>query len=85
MTGPIRVTHPFHPLFGQVLDVVMHRHNWGEDRVYYRDGRGHLTSVPAGWTSVVCEDAFVAVAAGRSRFRVPDLVDLASLVGRLRS
>ena len=85
MTGPIRVTHPFHPLFGQVLDVVMHRHNWGEDRVYYRDGRGHLTSLPAGWTTVVSEDAFVAVAAGRSRCRAPDFVDLVALVGRLRS
>jgi len=85
VTAPVRVTHPFHPLFGQALDVVMHRHSWGEDRVYYRDGCGHLTSLPAGWTSVVAEDAFVAVAAGRSRFRASDLVDLAALVGRLRS
>ena len=84
-TAAIRVTHPFHPLCGQELDVVVHRHNWGEDRVYYRDGRGHLTSLPAGWTSVVPEDAFVAVAAGRSRFRVEDLVALAALVLRLRS
>ena len=82
---PVRVTHPFHPLFGQVLDiVVVHRHNWGEDRVYYRDGHGLLTSLPAGWTSVVPDDAFVAVAAGRSRFRVQDLVGLAALVLRLR-
>ena len=84
MTAPVRVTHPFHPLFGQALAVVVHRHNWGEDRVYYRDGRGQLTSLPAGWTSVVPEDAFVSVAAGRSRFRVQDLVDLAALVLRLR-
>ena len=83
-TAPVRVTHPFHPLFGQALDVVVHRHNWGEDRVYYRDGHGHLTSVPAGWTSVVPEDAFVAVAAGRSRFWVQDLVDLAALILRRR-
>jgi len=83
--GPVRVTHPFHPLFGQALDVVVHRHSWGEDRVYYRDGRGLLTSLPAGWTSVVPEDTFVAVAAGRSRFRVQDLVDLTALVVRLRS
>jgi hypothetical protein len=83
--GPVRVTHPFHPLFGQALDVVVHRHNWGEDRVYYRDGRGLLTSLPAGWTSLAREDGFVAVAAGRSRFRVQDLVDLAALVLRLRS
>jgi hypothetical protein len=38
-TAPVRVTHPFHPLFGQALDVVAHRHNWSEDRVYYREGR----------------------------------------------
>src|SRR3989304_4360968 len=68
-TAAIRVTHPFHPLFGQELEVVVHRHNWGEDRVYYRDRRGHLTSLPAGWTSVVPEDAFVTVAAGRGRVR----------------
>jgi Family of unknown function (DUF5372) len=37
---PVRVTHPFHPLFGQVLDIVVHRHDWGEDRIYYRDGHG---------------------------------------------
>ena len=65
--------------------MVTYRHNWGEDRVYFHDGRGHLTSLPAGWTSVVPEDAFVAVAAGRSRFRVPDLVELAAVVLRLRS
>jgi hypothetical protein len=63
----------------------MHRRNWGEDRIYYRDNGGHLTSLPASWTSVVAEDAFVAVAAGRARFRALDLVDLAALVGRLRS
>lgn len=84
MTGPVRVTHPFHPLFGRELDVVVHRHNWGEDRVYYQ-GRGSLTSLPACWTSVVPGDAFVAVAAGRSRFRAEDLVALAALVLRLRS
>ena len=71
MTAPVRVTHPFHPLFGQALDVVVHRHNWGEDRVYFRDGRGHLTSLPAGWTSVVPEDAFVAVGAVPESFYRP--------------
>jgi hypothetical protein len=41
--------------------------------------------LPAGWTSVVPEDVFVTVAAGRSRFLVEDLVALAALVLRLRS
>jgi hypothetical protein len=85
VTGPVRITHPFHPQFGETFDFVEHRHNWGEDRVFYRDPRGHLTSLPAHWTNVVCEDPFVVVSAGRSRFRVVDLLDLASLVSRIRS
>jgi len=44
-----------------------------------------LASLPARWTSVVPEDAFVTVAAGRSRFRVEDLIALVALVRRLRS
>ena len=85
MTRPVRITHPFHPHVGQEIDVVMQRPNWGEARVFYRDRGGHLASLPARWTSVVPEDPFVVVAAGRSRFRAADLVDLALLIGRLRS
>lgn len=85
MTGPIRITHPFHPQFGQEIDVVVRRPNWGEDRVFYRDRQGHVASLPARWTSVVAEDPLVVLGAGRSRFRVADLIDLVALVGRLRS
>ena len=85
MTAPVRVTHPFHPLVGQEIDVVERRHNWGEDRVFYRDRQGHMASVPARWTSVEAEDPFVVVAAGRSRFRVVDLIDLAALLLKHRA
>ena len=81
----VRVTHPFHPLCGEVIDFVERRHNWGEDRVFYRDQWGHLTSMPAGWTSVEAEDPFVVVAAGRSWFRANELVELARLVLEHRS
>ncbi|MGO9727420.1 MAG: DUF5372 family protein, partial [Streptosporangiaceae bacterium] len=27
----MRVTHRFHPLFGQDFEFVAHRQNWGED------------------------------------------------------
>ena len=70
---------------GQAIDVVEHRHNWGEDRVFFRDRHGHLASLPARWTSVKAEDPFVFVAAGRSRLRAEDLVVLAALVRELRS
>jgi len=85
LSARVRVTHPFHPLFGQEIDVVERRHNWGEDRVFYRDRQGHLASVPARWTSVEAEDPFVVMAAGRSRFRVVDLIDLAALLLKARS
>jgi hypothetical protein len=32
----VRVTHLFHPLFGRDFEFVVHRRNWGEDRVYCR-------------------------------------------------
>ena len=81
---PVRITHAFHPLFGEVIDFVERRHNWGEDRVFYRDRHGHLASMPAGWTSVEAEDPHVVVAAGRSWFRTSDLVELARLVAEHR-
>ncbi len=80
----MRITHPFHPLFGQEFDLVSHRHAWSQDRVCFHDNQGRLTSVPAGWTSVVAEDPFVAVAAGRSALHIAALRTLATLVPRLR-
>ncbi len=84
-SAPIRITHAFHPLCGEVIDFVERRHNWGEDRVFYRDRQGHLASIPAGWTSIAPEDPFVVVSAGRSWFRASDLVELARLVLEIRS
>jgi hypothetical protein len=44
----VRVTHRFHPLFGQDFEFVAHRQNWGEDRVHLHDENGVLFSLPAG-------------------------------------
>ena len=52
--------------------------------MFYRDGGGELRSLPANWTTVVADDPFVVVAAGRSRLRVADLLKLAELVARER-
>ena len=40
----------------------------------------HLVSVPATWTDVVPEEPFVQLAAGRSLFRVSDLLELVQMV-----
>jgi hypothetical protein len=63
---------------------VTYRHNWGENRVYFHDDEGQLVSIPAGWTSVFSPDPFVVISAGRSAFRVQDLLELAQLFARLQ-
>lgn len=75
-----RIVHPFHPLCGQQLLLVTIRHNWGEDMLYYHDLKGTLISVPARWTDRVPADPVVTVSAGRSLFRLEDLLELARLV-----
>jgi hypothetical protein len=79
----VRVTHRFHPLFGQDLEFVKRRRNWDADLVYVFDRDGELVSLPAEWTDVVAEDPFVVVAAGRCPFRVADLAALVDMVERL--
>lgn len=80
----MRVTHPFHPLAGQEFDLVVRKNNWAEDRVSFFIG-DWLCSIPAGWTDVDPEDPFVVIAAGRSAFRVDDLISLASLIEGLKA
>jgi Family of unknown function (DUF5372) len=79
----VRVTHRFHPLFGQDLEFVKRRRNWDADRVYVFDRAGELVSLPVEWTDVVAEDPFVVIAAGRCPFRIADLATLADMVERL--
>jgi Family of unknown function (DUF5372) len=64
------------------LLFVAVRQTWGEDRVFFLEEDGRLDSVPSGWTDVGEPDVFVAVAAGRSWFRVADLLGLAELIER---
>jgi hypothetical protein len=67
-------------LFQQEFEVVSYRQNWGEDRVWFHDKNGRLQSVPANWTDAAEVDPFVVVAAGRSLFRITDLLELAQLI-----
>ena len=85
MAAPIRITHPFHPLFGQEIDFVERRLQWGDDLVFHRDRRGYITALPTSWTSLQAEDPFLVVSAGRAHFRMTDLIDLAGLIVELQS
>jgi hypothetical protein len=77
----VRVTHPFHPWAGREFVFVAVRQTWGEDRVFFLDEEGTQRSLPVGWTDAAEPDVFVAVAAGRSAFRVEDLLGVVGLIG----
>jgi hypothetical protein len=79
----VRVTHPFHPLAGREFVFIALRQTWGEDRVFFYDEQGTVSSLPVAWTDAVPADVFVTIAAGRSAFRVEDLVALRELISAL--
>lgn len=74
------MTHRFHPLFGQELEFVKRRKNYGDDVVYVCGLDGELLPLPAQWTDAVPADPFVEAAAGRAPFRTEDLIELAGRV-----
>ena len=84
ISGPVLVTHPFHPLKAKKIDAVYRRNTWGEDRVMYlRRSDKRLRSMPASWTDIVPEDEFRRISRGRAAFRVSDLLELSALIERL--
>jgi len=60
--------------------LATRKQNWGEDRVMFFDGHGRLRSMLTSWTNLTGEDAFAQVSAGRSWFRIDDLLKLAVLL-----
>ena len=81
--GRFRITHPFHPLHGAEYELVTRKLTWGEDRVFYYDSGGQLKSLLTNVTDVVSKDAFDRISAGRSAFRVDDLLELRRFFDRL--
>jgi hypothetical protein len=76
----VRVTHSFHPWCGREFVFLAVRQTWAEGRVFFLDADGRQHSLPVGWTDAAGPDVFVTVAAGRSPFRVADLLALALLL-----
>jgi hypothetical protein len=72
-------------LYGREFEFVVHRKNWGEDRVYLHDENGVLFSLLTGWTDAAAVDPFVALADGRCPLTMAGLLAVADLVDRVRS
>jgi hypothetical protein len=80
--GRFRIIHPFHPLRGAEHVLVTRKLTWGEDRVFYYDLDGKLKSLRANVTDVATIDSFERISAGRSAFRVDDLLELRRLIDK---
>jgi hypothetical protein len=70
---------------GQKFDVVERRSIRTKDRIFYQDASGCLRSISASFTDLVSPDAVMALGAGRSRFRVADLLAIRRLMEDLAS
>ena len=83
-THAARVTHPFHPLSGQVLEVVDRRRFEADgERLCLEVASDRLEWIPVAWTSLGPPDPWIDLAAARSLFRVEDLLRLADLIANV--
>ena len=78
----VRVTHPFHPLFGRQLPSSANHNRHGKRLLLQADGAA-VWSVPPQWTDLVGLDPAVVMGHGQALLRAVDLLELASLVKRL--
>jgi len=57
---------------------------WGEDRLTAFDGNGDIRLIPTSWTDYFPPDPFIETSNGRADFRFQDLLELASLMERIK-
>jgi len=63
---------------------VTRKLTWGEDRAFYYDSAGTLKSFLSNVTDLVPRDDFDRVSAGRSAFRIDDLLELRRLLAKVK-
>ncbi len=81
----VRITHPFHPRFGEEFELLEYRWSFGGERVEGKDGKGGIVTIPLFWTDAYAEDPFVVLSAGRSFLRPRDLLMLSDLLREITS
>ena len=79
----LKVTHPFHPLFGKEFELVGFFNSWKKECVEFVDEAGSQFSLPLEWTDAAGIDPFVQFSRGRSHFRIEELLRLTDLVAAI--
>ena len=67
---------------GNEYEMVARQRNWGQERVFYYDPDGLVKSFATNITDLFSIDVFTHISAGRSAFRVDDLLELRELFNR---
>jgi hypothetical protein len=80
-----RIIHPFHPYKNIEFEIDSEKRIAYERRVFFFNTKGRKSSVPLHWTDIGPKDPFVVVSAGRSFFRVEDLLGLVRLIEEINS
>jgi len=75
-----RIIHPFHPYRNIEFEIDHVKRIAYESRVFFFNTKGRKSSVPLNWTDIGPKDPFVFVSAGRSLYRVEDLLGLVRLI-----
>jgi hypothetical protein len=70
-------------LFSRLLPCVGRRYNRHGERLLLQADDSAVWSVPPQWTDLASPDPEVVMGNGRALLRTADLMELASLVGRL--
>jgi hypothetical protein len=78
------IIHPFHPLAGREYILIVHKLNWGEDRVSFKDEKGDYHCIPTGWTDINPPDSYQRMGDNRSFFRIDDLREIKDIVRKLK-
>lgn len=80
----VRVTHPFHPLYGKEFVFIACQCGWREERVWFYREDGSTASLPLAWCDLQPPDPYLVVGEGRAAFRVKDLLRLSELLTEVR-
>jgi hypothetical protein len=80
----IKITHPFHPRYGEEYDLLCFYRSWGRDYVECSDEKGKFITIPTEYTASCEIDPFVTISQGRSIFRVSDLLRLVEFLSTMK-
>jgi hypothetical protein len=80
----VKIIHPFHPLKNQEFEFINLKQTWGQDRVFFRDSKSKIVSIPTNWTDYYEEIPFIKQAKGRAILDFKNMKELSHMLADLK-